>query len=164
MENGEELLWTTLKALSLTSIFRIVTGKKVAEDSYWFRKGHSRSKGYGDGDPGTRSTPKRPKFDKEMKVERIRQIQDDLNNLTRLPLAFKEKRILQAEAGGDYTYQGNCGDQEGLRDASNQLKHQAICILVESVELGIVIRPKRRDWLWQLRFVASWNLYQCYTS
>ena len=27
-----------------------------------------------------------------------RQIQDDLNNLTRL-LAFKEKRILQAEAG-----------------------------------------------------------------
>ena len=36
-----------------------------------------------------------PKLDKEM------QIQDDLNDLTRL-LAFKEKRILQAEAGWDY--------------------------------------------------------------
>ena len=53
------------------SIFRIVTGKKVAEDSYWFRKSSSWSKVYGDGDPGTSSTPKRHKFDKEMRVERI---------------------------------------------------------------------------------------------
>ena len=61
MKNGEEILWTTLKALSLTRVFfRIVTGKKVAEDSYWLRKGHSRSKAYDDGDPGTSSTKKGP--------------------------------------------------------------------------------------------------------
>ena len=38
------------------NIFRIVKGNKVAEDSYWFRKGHSQSRVYGDGDPGTSST------------------------------------------------------------------------------------------------------------
>ena len=42
------------------SIFRIVTGKKVAEDSYWLRKGRSQSKAYDDGDPGTSSTKKGP--------------------------------------------------------------------------------------------------------
>ena len=78
------------------NIFRIVKGNKVAEDSYWFRKGHSQSRVYGDGDPGTSS-----KLDKEMREECIRQIQDDLNDLTHL-LAFKEKRIQQAEAGWDY--------------------------------------------------------------
>ena len=36
-----------------------------------------------------------------MSVERIRQIQDDLNDLTRL-WAFKEKRIQQAEVVRDY--------------------------------------------------------------
>lgn len=41
--------------------------KKVAEDGYCFRKGRSRSKVYGD--PDTSSTPKRPKFDKEMREE-----------------------------------------------------------------------------------------------
>ena len=50
---------------------------------------------------GMHSTPKRPKFDKEMRAERIRQIQDDLNDLTRV-LAFKEKRLQQAEAGRNY--------------------------------------------------------------
>ena len=68
------------------------------DDCYYFRKGRSRSKVYGDGDPGTSSTPKRPKFDKEMKAERIRQIQDGLNDLTRV-LAL---RLQQAEAGGNY--------------------------------------------------------------
>ena len=38
------------------NIFRIVKGKKVAEDSYWFRKGRSRSRVYSDSDPGTSST------------------------------------------------------------------------------------------------------------
>lgn len=73
--------------------------KKVAEDGYCFRKGRSRSKVYDETD--TSSTPKRPKFDKEMREERIRQIQDDLNDLTRV-LAFKEKRLLQAEASRNY--------------------------------------------------------------
>ena len=71
------------------------------DDCYCFRKGRSRSKVYGDGDPGTSSTLKRPKFDKEMKAEQIRQIQDGLNDLTRV-LAFKEKRLQQAEAGRHY--------------------------------------------------------------
>ena len=62
------------------------------DDCYYFRKGRSRSKVYDDGDPGTSSTPKRPKFDKEMKAERIRLIQDGLNDLTCM-LAFKETRL-----------------------------------------------------------------------
>ena len=45
--------------------------------------------------------PKRPKFDKEMKAEQIRQIQDGLNDLSCV-LAFKEKRLQQAEAGRNY--------------------------------------------------------------
>ena len=65
--------------------------KKVADDGYCFRKGRSRSKVYGD--EGTSSTPKRPKFDKEMRGERIKQIQDDVNDLNQV-LAFKEKRLL----------------------------------------------------------------------
>ena len=46
--------------------------KKVADDGNCFRKGHSQSTVYGDGEPGNSSTPKRPKFDKEMRAERIR--------------------------------------------------------------------------------------------
>ena len=41
--------------------------KKVADDGYVFKKGHSRSKVYGV--PGTASTPKRPKCDKDMRKQ-----------------------------------------------------------------------------------------------
>ena len=65
------------------------------DDCYYFRKGRSRSQVYGDGDPGTSSTPKRPKFDKEMKAEQIRQIQDGLNDLTlRTPIMTSKKKTL----------------------------------------------------------------------
>ena len=37
--------------------------RKVGADGYFFKKGHSRSKVYGQSDVA--STPKRPKYDKE---------------------------------------------------------------------------------------------------
>ena len=86
--------------LRLALTFSVIHLEPPGDDVYCFRRGRSRSKVYGDGDPGTSSTPKRPKFDKEMKAEQIRQIQDDLNDLTRV-LAFK-KRLQQAEAGRNY--------------------------------------------------------------
>ena len=44
--------------------------KRVADEGYIFKKGRSRSKLYGDSEAET--TPKRPKYDKEMREERLK--------------------------------------------------------------------------------------------
>ena len=73
--------------------------KKVADDGYVFKKGLSRSKAYGESD--TLSTPKRPKFDKEAREERITALSEELKDTARL-LAYKEKSISQAESARNY--------------------------------------------------------------
>ena len=47
--------------------------KKVTDDGYIFKKGHSRSKVYGSSESET--TPKRPKYDDEMREERLKVIE-----------------------------------------------------------------------------------------
>ena len=68
--------------------------KKVADDGYVFKKGHSRSKIYGQSD--ILSAPKRPKYDKEAREEHIVATGEELSDISRL-LAYKEKSLCQAE-------------------------------------------------------------------
>ena len=73
---------------------------KVANEGYAFKKGHSRSKAYSSSQ-STKSTPKRPKYDKEMREERLTTIGDKLNDVARI-LLFKERRLSQSEAARNY--------------------------------------------------------------
>ena len=73
--------------------------KKVSDDGYVFKKGHSRSKVYGVSD--SVSTPKRPKCDKDLREQRLQAIEDEIKDINRM-LQFKEKRLSQAEAGRNY--------------------------------------------------------------
>lgn len=73
--------------------------KKVADDGYVFKKGHSRSKIYGQSD--IPSAPKRPKYDKEAREERIVVTGEELSDISRL-LAYNEKSLCQAENARNY--------------------------------------------------------------
>ena len=73
--------------------------KKVADEGYVFKKGRSRSKSYGH--PVTETTPKRPKYDREMREERLKAIDEEGRDISRM-LLFKEKRLAQAESGKNY--------------------------------------------------------------
>ena len=55
--------------------------KKVADSGYVFKKGKSRSKLYGkglDSESSESSTPKRPKLDKTLRDEKIKQLEESL--------------------------------------------------------------------------------------
>lgn len=73
--------------------------KKVAEEGYNFKKGHSRSKLYGK--PQSDSTPKRAKYNQDMREERMATVEEELSDVARM-MQFKEKRRSQAEAGKNY--------------------------------------------------------------
>lgn len=73
--------------------------KKVTDDGYIFKKGHSWSKLYGQ--HNTTNTPKRPKCDKDMREDRLQAIEEELQDITRM-LKFKDKRLSQAEAAWNY--------------------------------------------------------------
>ena len=67
--------------------------KKVADDGYAFKKGRSQSKSYGH--PETESTPKRPKYNQELREERLRAIHEELDDISRM-LLFKERHLSQS--------------------------------------------------------------------
>ena len=74
--------------------------KKVADDGYCFKKGKSRSKVYGSSDdPPT--TSKRPKLDQTMREDRIKDLEEDIADISS-HIAFKEKRRMQAETVKNY--------------------------------------------------------------
>lgn len=73
--------------------------KKVAEDGYVFKKGHSRSKVYGQATSS--STAKRTKYDEQMREERLQNIEEELLDISRM-LEFKGKRLSQYEAAKNY--------------------------------------------------------------
>lgn len=70
--------------------------KKVANDGYTFKKGSSRSKSY-----GCSQGPKRPRYDEDTREERLKTINDELDDIARI-MAFKEKRLSQGEAARNY--------------------------------------------------------------
>ena len=72
--------------------------KKVAENGYSFKKGHSRSKVYGQLNT---STPRRPKYDEKMREERMQNIEEELADISRI-IHFKEKRLSQHEVAKNY--------------------------------------------------------------
>jgi len=74
--------------------------KKDAEDGYCFKKGKSRSKVYGVGDAEP-SVSKRPKLDQTMREERIKDLEEDIADVSS-HIAFKEKRRAQAETVQNY--------------------------------------------------------------
>ena len=73
---------------------------KVSTEGYNFKKGKSRSKKYGEGS-AMESTPKRPKFDEDMRRKRKKELEEDIEDLTQV-IRFKEKRCSQAETTRNY--------------------------------------------------------------
>ena len=75
--------------------------KKVAEDGYTIRKGSSQSKVYGSESESSEPMPKRTKYDSEMRQERMKTIDDELKDVTKL-LEFKNTRLATAEQNRKY--------------------------------------------------------------
>ena len=86
-----------LALLSRSTLLELAR-KKVAEEGYTFKKGHSRWKVYG---KSLSDMPKRPKFDEKMREERIHSIEEELTDISRI-LQFKEKRLSQHEVDRNY--------------------------------------------------------------
>ena len=76
-----------------------VAQKEVAE-SYTFKKGKSRSKMYGSWKDKV-PTPKRPKFEREMRDNRVTELNEVIVDLTKR-IAIKESRCQQAEIARNY--------------------------------------------------------------
>lgn len=74
--------------------------RKKASETYSFRKGKSRSKAYGTSKDGS-PTPKRPKLDKEMRDNRIAELNEIIPDLAKR-IAIKESRCQQAETVRNY--------------------------------------------------------------
>lgn len=74
--------------------------KKVADDGYCFKKGKSRSKVYG-GKNADVSEPKRVKLDQRMREERIKEVEEEIADITS-HISFKEKCRDQAEKTHNY--------------------------------------------------------------
>lgn len=92
--------------------------RKKAAENYVFKKGRSRSKAYGKPD----SAPKRPKYDKEARDSRIKAIEEEVQDISRI-LKFKEKRLLQAEAAKNYrTCEQLTEEMMGLKSRKNELQ------------------------------------------
>ena len=74
--------------------------RRVSDEGYVFKKGRSRSKLYGN--PQAEAAPKRPKYSEDMREERMATIDEELRDISRI-MHFKERRVMQAEAGKKYT-------------------------------------------------------------
>lgn len=78
----------------------IELARKKASETYSFRKGKSRSKVYGTSKDGS-PTPKRPKLDKELRDNRIAELNEIIPDLAKR-IAIKESRCQQAEPVRNY--------------------------------------------------------------
>ena len=95
-----ELCLSDSSLLSKRGELLALARKKVNDQGYRFKKGTSRSKIYGS-QTETPVAPKRPKYDKDMREERMKVSNDELGDIARM-LTFKEKRLSQAEAAKNY--------------------------------------------------------------
>ena len=96
--------------------------KKVADDGYVFKKGHSRSKVYGVSQDS--SIPKRPKYNQEMRESRIEAIDEELDDIQRI-LQFKQKRLVQAETAKKYAFcEQLTMEMKELRDKKRELEFE----------------------------------------
>ena len=74
--------------------------QKVASDGYCFKKGHSRSKMYGQGD-SISETPKRLKLDEHMRKQRSDELTEEIGDVTKR-VSVKESRCEQAQTVHQY--------------------------------------------------------------
>ena len=95
-----DLCLRDVKLLDKRGMLLQLARRKVADEGYVFRKGHSRSKVYGV--TPAENTPKRPKYNQEMREDRLEAIEDELADISRI-MQFKEKRLSQAEATKKYS-------------------------------------------------------------
>lgn len=98
-EAAQDLCLSDVSLLNRRGTLLQLSRKKVAEDGYSFRKGHSRSKVYGLAESSCQV--KRPKFDEAMRDERLQSIEEELCDISRI-LQYKEKRLSQHEASKNY--------------------------------------------------------------
>ena len=88
---------------------------KAAED-YVFRKGRSQSKVYS----SPNNAPKRPKYDKNSREDRVKAIEEEAQDISRI-LRFKEKHLSQAEAARNYrTCEQLTEEMMGLKSTKNE--------------------------------------------
>ena len=111
---------------------------KYAQEGYCFKKGHSRSKAYGN---SSQSTPKRPKLDQSMRKQRLDELQEDIKMLTQR-ISLKEKRCIQAEAARNYKLCDELSEQMSELKAHKREKEK---------EHVIILRKEKRS----LKYVAK---------
>ena len=68
----------------------------IVNESYQFKKGKSRSKGYGEP-----SVPKRQKINRSSRLDRMKTLEDDIKNINE-QISFKQKRRQAAENSKNY--------------------------------------------------------------
>ena len=92
--------------------------RQKASENYVFKKGRSQSKVYCSPD----SAPKRPKYDKESREDRVKAIEEEVQDISRI-LWFKEKRHSQAEAARNYrTCEQLTEEMMGLKSRKKELQ------------------------------------------
>ena len=105
------------------AVFKLVV-EKVAEDGFVFKKGKSRSKVYGTETTSSEGAPKRPKLDEDMRKQRLSEIEENLERLSK-HVRIKERRITQAEGVRNYKLCDDLLDDIGeLRGKKRELERE----------------------------------------
>ena len=112
----------------------------VNESGYQYKKKRSRSKHFGTGSKGE-PTSKRPKFDKDMRAERVREINEELKTLNK-HLDIKQKRVDQKVAERRFDVCDMItGEMEELQDKRRKLE----------AELRILSKKEKKAQWYQMK-------------
>ena len=115
--------------------------KKVADEGYNFKKGHSQSKVYGKGSSGAR---KRPKLDKDMRHQRMDELQEDIQDSTKR-ISLKEKRVIQAESTRNYKLCDDLSEQISELKQYRRQKEKEYALLQKSEKRAVKNMLKKQS-------------------
>lgn len=115
--------------------------KKVADEGYNFKKGHSRSKVFGKGGSGA---PKRQKLDKDMRHQRMDELQEDIQDSTKR-ISLKEKRVVQAESTRNYKLCDELSEQISELKQYKRQKEKEYALLQKSEKRAVKYMLKKQS-------------------
>ena len=117
MNEAAQQLCLTNPALLQKSVLMEEARCKIIDEGFQFLKGKSCSKKGNDSSEQPPHHPKRRKLSKDMRDERLREIEDDCKDIS-VRIDYKEKRIAMYENSRDYK---KCDD---VKEEITALRHQ----------------------------------------